>query len=54
MQQKQLNMVSFLWEIFYDLALAPGDNVSRSPGFERYLSDFWSRCGEDEMEIDDQ
>jgi len=40
MQKKQLNMVSFLWEIFYDLALAPTNNVSRNPGFERYLLDF--------------
>ena len=40
MQQKQLNMVGYLLEIFYDLALSPGDNVSENPGFERYLLDF--------------
>ena len=39
MQQKQLNMVGYLLEIFYDMALAPGDNVSENPGFERYLLD---------------
>ena len=42
LKKKQLNMVSFLWELFYDLALAPGSNVSQSPGFERYLLDFKS------------
>jgi len=31
MQQKQLNMVGYLLEIFYDMALAPGDNVSENP-----------------------
>ena len=40
MTQKQLNMVGYLIEIFYDLCLAPGDNVSMNPGFERYLLDF--------------
>ena len=40
MTQKQLNMVGYLIEIFYDLCLAPGDNVSMNPGFERCLLDF--------------
>ena len=40
MPQKQLNMVGYLLEIFYDLALSPCDNVSENPGFERYLLDF--------------
>ena len=34
MINKQLNMVAYLVELFYDLCLSPQDNVSESPGFE--------------------
>ena len=34
MRNKQLNMVAYLLELFYDLCLSPLDNVSESPGFE--------------------
>ena len=34
MKAKQLHMVGYLCELVYDLGLAPGDNVSQSPGFE--------------------
>ena len=34
MQTLQLNAVSYLWELCYDLLLANGENVSASPGFE--------------------
>ena len=30
----QLDAVAYLWEICYDILLANGDNVSKSPGFE--------------------
>ena len=34
-EEKRLMMVSYLFEFVYDLMLAPGDNVSLNPGFER-------------------
>ena len=34
MQQKQLNMVSFMWELFYELALDVRCDVSENPGFD--------------------
>ena len=37
---KQLHMVGYLCELVYDLGLAPGDNVSQSPGFETPLGIF--------------
>ena len=40
MKQKQLNMLAFTWELVYELMLAPKDNCSESPGFERFLRDF--------------
>jgi hypothetical protein len=43
MPLKQRAMVSYLFEIFYDLALDPARNVSISPGFEQYLRDFMRR-----------
>lgn len=33
-EQKYMQMVAYLFELGYDLALAPRDNVSDSPGFE--------------------
>jgi hypothetical protein len=32
--KKQLHMVGYLFELMYDLAIPPGANVSKSPGFE--------------------
>ena len=40
LEAKQLHMVGCLSELVYDLALAPGDNVSQSPGFETPLGIF--------------
>ena len=40
MALKQRFMVSYLFEIFYDLALDPTYNVSVSPDFEAYLKEF--------------
>ena len=37
LQEKQLHMVGYLFELFYDLMLSPDINVSRSPGFETCL-----------------
>jgi hypothetical protein len=37
---KQLHMVAYLFELVYDLMLAPEENVSSSPGFERPLAIF--------------
>ena len=34
---KQLNMVGYFWELVFHLAIAPGDSVSKSPGFETPL-----------------
>jgi hypothetical protein len=39
-QAKQLHMVGYLCELVYNLALAPGENVSQSPGFETPLGVF--------------
>jgi len=36
MKRKQLNAISYLWELCYDLLLATGENVSVSPGFEAF------------------
>jgi hypothetical protein len=33
----QLDCVSYYWELLLDLCLSPAHNVSRSPGFEKYL-----------------
>jgi hypothetical protein len=33
LQEKQLTLLSYLFELLYDLALATSWNVSRSPGF---------------------
>jgi hypothetical protein len=40
LKDKQLHMVGYLCELVYDLALAPCDNVSQSPGFETPLGIF--------------
>ena len=37
---KQLHCLGYLMELAYDLALAPRDNVSSSPGFETCLGNF--------------
>jgi hypothetical protein len=36
-KDKQLHMVGFLFEMLYDLMIAPNANVSQSPGFESFL-----------------
>jgi hypothetical protein len=40
LEDKQLHMIGYLAELCYDLALAPKDNVSESPGFETPLGIF--------------
>ena len=35
---KQVHMLGYLFELMYDLAIAPATNVSRSPGFETPLN----------------
>ena len=40
MQEKKLSMLAFTWELVYELMLAPKDNFSESPRFERFLRDF--------------
>ena len=37
LENKQLNMLSYLWELAYDLCIAPADNVSGNAGFEVLL-----------------
>ena len=32
-EEKQLHMVSYVFELGYDLMMSPRDNVSNSPGF---------------------
>ena len=34
LKRLQLDAVSYLWELCYDIALARSNNVSVSPGFE--------------------
>jgi len=38
--QKFQEVIAYLFEFRYDLALSPGNNVSRSPGFESILGIF--------------
>ena len=40
LEEKQLHMVGYLFELAYDLMISPTDNVSRSPGFETPLGIF--------------
>ena len=40
LRDKQLHMVGYLFELFYDLMIAPRNNVSCSPGFETCLGIF--------------
>jgi hypothetical protein len=40
LEEKQLHMVGYLFELAYNLMIAPQDNVSRSPGFESCLGIF--------------
>jgi len=39
-QDKQLHMVGYLFELIFDLMIAPKDNLSESPGFETPLGVF--------------
>ena len=32
--EKQLHLVSYLFEFVYDLMIAPGENIFVNPGFE--------------------
>ena len=36
-RDKQKDMLGYLWELAYDLCIAPSNNVSESPGFEHPL-----------------
>ena len=45
LQEKQLRMIAYLFELAYDLMLAQRDNVSRSPGFETPLGIFGGQDG---------
>jgi len=40
LEEKQLQMVGYLFEIVYDIMISPRDNVSRSPGFKTPLGIF--------------
>jgi len=40
LHEKQLRMVSYLFELGYELCLAPAHDVSESPGFETPLGVF--------------
>lgn len=40
LRAKQLHATGYLFEIYYDLLIAPMDNISRSPGFETCLGIF--------------
>ena len=37
LQTKQLHMLGYLWELAYDLCIAPNSNISGNPGFETLL-----------------
>jgi hypothetical protein len=37
---KQLHMLGYLWELSYDLYIAPSSNISSNPGFESVLGIF--------------
>lgn len=37
-EEKQLNSVSYLFELVYNLIISPEDNVLNSPGFEIHLA----------------
>ena len=36
-QHKQMHMLGYLWELAYDLCIAPASNISVNPGFETLL-----------------
>ena len=36
----KLEMVAYFFELAYDLCLSPQDNVSQSPGFEKYIGQY--------------
>ena len=40
LQQKQLHMLGYLWELVYDLCIAPSANISTNPGFESVVGQF--------------
>ena len=37
LQQKQLHMLGYLWELAYDLCIPPASNISGNPGIETVL-----------------
>ena len=37
LEDAKLNAAAFLWELVFDLCIDPRDNISESPGFEKYL-----------------
>lgn len=40
MEGKKLALIAYLFEIYYDLLIAPSDNVSRSAGLEQFIGVF--------------
>ena len=40
MEGKKLVLVSYLFEIYYDLLISPTNNVSKSAGLERFIGVF--------------
>ena len=44
LQAKQLHMLGYLWELAYDLCIAPGSNMSGNPGFEVPLGICSTNC----------
>ena len=40
MVNAKLELVAYLYELGYDLCISQQDNVSQSPGFEKYLGQF--------------
>ncbi len=44
LQEEQIHMVGYLFEMLFDLMIAPADNVSESPGFEACLKPWlWAK-----------
>ena len=42
-QMAKFDLVSYLFELVYDLCLGKQDNVSSSPGFEKFIGQFGRR-----------
>ena len=36
-QQKQMHMLGYRWELAYDLCISPASNISVNPGFKTFL-----------------